>query len=544
MNACTFSTRTDTVSSLSTIELRSGRRLFQRVVSRPLMSFVVSLGLLTFGISGSTDARTLSFPFLANAGELSERVSYYAPTAGGALYVTREGILVYALSGPRGDDVTGSEVESPGWVLTETPLGGTAKPAAGKAARTRLSYFRGNDPERWQHGVRTYETVRLGDVWPGIAVELAAYAGTVEKRLVLAPKTDPDVIRFRLGGAQALRVNTAGDLEVQTGSGAVTFTAPVAWQDSVEGRRPVEAAYVLREGASYGFALGEHDPALSVTIDPIIQTTYLGGSGIEYGWGIAVHPRTGTVYVVGETRSDNFPGTLGGAQSSIGGGEKDAFVGRLDSELSVLEQATYLGGTMVDVGLALTLDPTGGTVFVTGFTDSADFPATTGGAQSGLMGDYDVFIARLNAELTVLEQATYVGGAVPPNYVGAKAHDSGSALALHPGNGDLYVAGTTRSQDFPGTTGSAQPNWVGYGEAFVARLTRDLTSLTRATYLGGQGDDSGQAILIDPDSSDVYVAGITGYVPHVGITEGDLPGASGESTGRFSAAWLMVSWRI
>ncbi len=191
----------------------------------------------------------------------------------------------------------------------------------------------------------------------------------------------------------------------------------------------------------------------------------LGGSGDDSANALAIDPVSGRVYVAGSTNSGDFLGTTGGAQPGSGGGS-DAFIARLSADLTVLDQATYLGGGDQDSGGAVAIHPASGEVYVSGPTTSTDFPGTTGGAQPVSGGSGDAFVARLNSDLTVLDQSTYLGGS---------GYESGSALAIHPTSGEAYVAGPTTSTDFPGTTGGAQPDHTGSGDAFVARLSSDLS---------------------------------------------------------------------
>ena len=215
------------------------------------------------------------------------------------------------------------------------------------------------------------------------------------------------------------------------------------------------------------------------------------------------------MYVAGQTLSDNFPNTNGGAQGTCTGcssGFSDAFVARLNSDLTSNLQSTYLGGGDFDDAFALAIGP-GPTydVYVAGRTLSADFPNTAGGAKetcedcSSDFGFWDGFVARLSSDLTSNPQSTYLGGS---------NSDEALALAVHPSTGDVYVAGRTTSTDFPNTTGGAQPNYGGGRDAFVARLNSTLTSNPQSTYLGGTSDDWANALAIAP-SGDVYVAGST-----------------------------------
>src|SRR4029077_512181 len=134
------------------------------------------------------------------------------------------------------------------------------------------------------------------------------------------------------------------------------------------------------------------------------------------------------------------------------------------------------------------------------------------------LGDVDLadpldgFVARLNASLTSLEQATYLGG--------SGNRDAAVALAIAPATGDVYVAGPTNSVDFPGITGGAQSiPGGGLVDTFVARLNAGLTTLGQATFFGGTGEDRPFAMAIAPTTGDVYVTGRTSSF--------DLPGTTG-----------------
>jgi uncharacterized repeat protein (TIGR02543 family) len=210
----------------------------------------------------------------------------------------------------------------------------------------------------------------------------------------------------------------------------------------------------------------------------------LGGSGWEREPAIAIHPTTGNVYVAGWTTSTDFPKTTGAAQASFGGGDYDAFVSRLNKELTEIIQSSYLGGSDRDYATALAIHPTTGDIYVVGATRSADFPSTAGGAQANNGGLWDAFLSRLNKDLTQILQSTYLGG---------MWSDDATAVAIHPTTGDVYVAGYTYSPDFPRTAGGAQENFGGGrgSDAFVARITADL--------------QAGKTLTINPQPTGGYV---------------------------------------
>ena len=442
----------------------------------------------------------LAVPFEANAGDDDPRVAFRARTMTGTLFVTGDGRLVHSLRArneSRRDAAAGRRIDPTprrDWVLTETMVGARVAPVGGLASATRVSRFVGADAAGWRSDVPTFERVSLGEAWPGITVELAARARGIEKLFVVAPAADVRRIRVQLGGARRLALDDEGGLVAHTGNGPVRFTAPIAWQDVRGERRPVRVSYKLA-GNRYGFVLGSHDPALPLVIDPLLEATYLGGIAGDVAYAMAVDA-SGAVYVAGSTGSTNFPGTAAGAQAVAAGGG-DAFVAKLSHDLTLLVQATYLGGSGTDLAQALALDASGA-VFVAGSTNSTNFAGTSGGAQPSPGGSGDAFVAKLNADLTKLSQATYLGGS---------GFDQAFGLTVS-ASGDVFVAGSTASTNFPATAGGAQSVRGGAGDAFVAKLSNDLATLLQATYLGGSGTDVAYAIA-QAANGVVYIAGST-----------------------------------
>lgn len=462
----------------------------------------------------------IALPFLRNDGQNDSAVAYYAPTFAGTAFIMRSGEIVYSLPPPaaRGRRSGRPPAPSPrggGWTLTEAPVGGSARPAGREPAPGRASFFLGNDPARWKGGVETYAVISLGEVWPGVEMRLKAHGRNVEKLFEVGPGADSSRIRMRIGGARSLRLDEDGTLLVETGLGRVTFTRPSAYQERDGAREPVSAAYMLK-GREYGFLLGPHDPDLPVVIDPLLQSTYLGADGYDQINDIAFHPTSGEVYVAGFTATTMFPGRTNGAQPNYGGGIQDGFVARLNPELTSLLQSTYLGGGAYDqiVGLAVSA---AGDVYVSGETNSADFPVSAGVPQTTLAGGTDVFVARFNASLTSLVKATFFGGAVEDNPT--------RAIAVHPTTGEVYVAGFGQSENLPGTTGGAQPAFAGFVDSFVARFSSTLTSLSQATYFGGMSFDQIFALKISPGQG-VYVTGSTGSPDLPGSATGAQPAPS------------------
>ena len=470
---------------------------------------------------------SLTLPFIVNQGQVDPSVAFYAPTFAGTLFVTHQGELVYSLPGKRGDGRKSTRKAGqsvPGWTLVETLIDAQIQPVAEQPATAQVSYFLGDDPKRWQSALPTYATISLGEVWPGIELSLKAHGNNVEKIFVVNPGADINDIRLRLDGVSALTTSNNGAIKAATDYGEIRFSAPVAWQEVAAQRMPVRVAYALND-QEYGFTLGEHDPALPVMIDPLLQSTYLGGTDSDTARDLAIHATSGDIYVVGDTQSIDFPGTTGGAQESVSVGWY-TFVARISADLTALHQATYLGGSGGDLGYGIALHPTSNQVYVSGGTTSIDFPATSGGAQPASGGSDDAFVARLNANLTTLYQATYLGG---------DGTEKPWGLGIHPASGEIYVVGETLSDRFPGTAGGAQPIKDGGRDAFIAYLSADLQNLQQSTYLGANGRDIGYDITFHRTSGEVYVTGFTGSGTSVDAFPGTTGGAQDTPGGDYDA---------
>jgi hypothetical protein len=195
---------------------------------------------------------------------------------------------------------------------------------------------------------------------------------------------------------------------------------------------------------------------LSVDGTALVYSTYGGGSGADTGAAIAVDGE-GQAYVTGATASADLP-ILNALDPTLGG-PQDAFVAKLTAEGTAVVYATYLGGSASEAGAGIAVDETG-QVYVTGSTDSTDFP-TLEALDTTLGGTRDVFVTQLNAGGTALVYSTYLGGG---------GSEAGADIAVAEG-GQAYVIGSTDSTDFP-VQSAFQPTFGGgISDAFVTHLS-------------------------------------------------------------------------
>jgi hypothetical protein len=336
---------------------------------------------------------------------------------------------------------------------------------------------------------------------PAFYQDYGAKRVTVEGRFVLA---GAGMLRLEVGQydrSQPLIIDPS--LSYSTLLGGSSPTAATAMAVDANG-----FAYITGYTSSYNFPTVNPEQnvnaggnevfvaKLNVAGNGLVYCTYIGGSGDDRGYGIAVDV-TGSAYVTGSTTSRNFP-TRYPLQATMMGG-KNAFVLKLSPAGSALVFSTYLGGSGSDAGNGIALDPSGNS-YVVGDTTSLNFPAT--GLQKGNKGGQDAFVASISSTGSSLLYSTYLGGS---------GTDHGAAIAVD-SSGSAYVTGSTFSTDFPVV--SAFQNTIGGGQdAFVARLAPGGSALTFSTYLGGSGGtvgnpEAGQGIALDSQAN-VYVAGVT-----------------------------------
>jgi hypothetical protein len=237
----------------------------------------------------------------------------------------------------------------------------------------------------------------------------------------------------------------------------------------------------------------------------VIYSTYLGGSGVDIAFGIAVDAG-GNAYITGSTESDNFP-TRNAVQSSLAGnqGFPDAFITKLGPAGTNILYSTYFGGADNEAGYAIAVG-TGGNAYVTGTTASGSGFPKKNPFQPSSDGSDDAFVARFittNSGNASLVYASWLGGA---------DSDVGNAIAVD-GSGNVFVAGEVFSLDyvtanFPVTNGFQMAYGGGGSDAFFTKISSNGATRIFSSYLGGADEDSGFGIAID-GGTNIYLVGET-----------------------------------
>ncbi len=469
--------------------------------------------------------------FEENRGQTDNRVRFLARAAGQHVFLSANEIVM--------DVRSRTAAGQPRRGVVRMGFAGSARNpriSAEGAPVSRVNYLKGRDSARWQRRVPTYSAVRYEGLYPGIDARVYGTGRHVEYDLLVSPGANPAQARlsFRdVGGRPAAIRLDRGDIVVPTPAGDVRHAAPKVYQERNGRRETVAASYRIDAGGLVGFALGRYDRSRPLVIDPVLTyTTYIGGLLEDEAIGVS-SDAFGNCYLTGWTNSIDFPVTLGVFQPSLRE-DFDAFVTCIDPGNCSIIYSTYLGGGLdadgpgVDRGNAIKVDLTG-SAFVTGYTDSPDFPTTLGCAQPSAGGNGDGFVTKLSPDGSSLLYSTYLGGSAGLPNTGRLDFPPGNGpLPGSPGifneegrgidldaDGNAYVAGITDSDDFPSTPGAFQPLFGGgNSDGFVTKVNAAGTGFTYSSFLGGgptfksEGNDFANDIALDA-LDNAYVTGAT-----------------------------------
>ena len=349
----------------------------------------------------------------------------------------------------------------------------------------RSNYYIGNDPEKWRRDVPHFARVRFDEVYPGIDVvyyDARRERGEGSARqlgydFIVEPGADPRRIELQFEGTEEISFEPDGGLRLRTASGEVRQERPVVYQEIAHARRPVGGRYVRSGAVGVAFEVGPYDRSRPLVIDPKVEySTYLGGSGDDQAFGIDVGP-DGSVYIVGWTESADFPAgsspALTGSSPALTGsgnspqqgrpGTRDAFLTRFDNSLTTSLVQNFFGGNNTDQALDVVVDRDGN-AYITGFTESRDFPNTDG---STWAGGRDAFTVVVDPD----------GGLLHAGTLGGFQDEGGAGIDFLRVEDTAFVltGGSTNSSNFPATSDAFQSERAGDSDGWVDVLQLDTT---------------------------------------------------------------------
>lgn len=471
------------------------RAVASSVCLLPLLSLAVPAPAGAVADSAANVLARAPLAFEPNLGQSDPEVRYMARGAGYAVFLTREEAVLALISETSGAPIRkgGPAPSLERSVLRVRTLG--SQPAESlepeQALPGRSRYVRLSDPERSVPDAPRHGRVRARNVYPGIDLIYYGNGERLQYDFEVAPGADPGEIRLGFEGARGLALDEAGNLRLRMSNGELVQQAPVLYQDTAAGRRPVSGSFRLA-GDTVAFAVGAYDPRLPLVIDPTLAwASLLGGSSTEWTFDVAVTPN-GQAYACGYTNSTNFPTRPAAADPDLV--DADAYVTKFNLDGSGIDWSIYVGGPGYQSANAIAIDANRETS-ITGSTEELD-PAG------------DAWVFHLDAAGN-LEWSRILRGTQFER--GEEIHID-SAL-------NTYVVGTTYSADFRGPNAPqsvAQPAFGGESDAFVAKLNR-FGTVVYTTFYGGPDAEEGRAIALDLSGRIVFAGTKTVYSPVLAV---------------------------
>ncbi len=303
-----------------------------------------------------------------------------------------------------------------------------------------------------------------------------------------------------------MQVLPDGNLELKTPYGLIEEKGLRAYQQAGASINQVPCRMMI-DNNIIRFDLGAYDSSRPVVIDPLVFSTYLGGSTLDQINAVKINSGKDIV-VTGGSSSSDFPTTTGAYQTTLKG-SSNVFVSKFNPTCTTLLASTYLGGSGAgpgDFANALALDSLGNAV-VAGQTGSTNFPTTTGAFQATNPIDGALstsFVSKISSDGTKLLASSYLGG------TSGGTGDQANAVAVD-SSGNFVVVGNASSTGFPMPNTAYQKSLLGPKACYIVKLSSDAKTLVAGTYLGGSGDvagngDGGQAVALDA-SQNIAVAG-------------------------------------
>jgi hypothetical protein len=443
-----------------------------------------------------------------------------------------------------------------------TGAGRDAAPVGVNRRVEQTNFFLGNDSAAWRRGIATFDTLAYRDLYPGVDLVFFGSEGRLKYEF---RARDPDAYRaieIEYWNVDSLSLCEDGALHVSVGEMKFIEQAPIAYQIVLGRQVECPAAFRKASECRIGFNAKPRFGDAQLVIDPVYSTLFGGGS-VEGGTGIvrlsddvyciggvtdsrdfpvtpgamrSVYQNTegfliaidivkgeilystfiggsdddvvqrimldaaGRIVIAGVTRSPDFPVTQNAYQRNYRG-DQDCFVAVLDSGGSPLIYSTFIGGAGFEDLFNMTLDRHGN-AYITGLTDSRDYPVTSRAYQRTYGGgEDDIFLSKFDLRAYRLEFSTFIGG---------YDYDEGYTV-ITDSSSNVYVGGLTNSSNFPVTKDAFQPGPNAGDQGVVAVLDSTGARLLYGTYIGGSGNDLVEDLGLDSNGRIVIFDRTTSY---------------------------------
>lgn len=477
--------------------------------------------------------------FTENLGQWNSAIRFKAELKGGAVFA-EQGRMTFRFFDPddwawrfehskgASQNPAPSGIRSHSFYMSFTGSDPEVLPQGEYMLSAYSNYFTGNDSTHWATGVRSYKKITYQDLYPGINLDWFQSSTHLKYEYHLAAGANPALIKEHFEYTGKIKIES-GRVHIKTTVNDVWIEQPLAWQLSPKGLLPVKCNFLLSgDTLSYVFPDG-YNQSLPLIIDPTLTfSTYTGSTADNWGF-TATYDQSGNLYAGGIAFATGYPVTPGSLMTSFQGGGGfypcDVSITKYNSAGTAPVYSTYLGGSDNEIPESMIVN-SNDELFVLGATASANFPTSTnafdknfnGGNTISLTaitftGGSDIFIAHFNTMGSQLLASTYIGGGANDglNQAAVLNHnyaDHARGEIMLDASGNVYVASSTWSANFPTTTGAYKVNISGNQDACVFKMPPDLSTLSWSTFIGGSSADAAYSVKVDAAGT-AYVAGGT-----------------------------------
>ncbi len=483
-----------------------------------LASSRLALSLACFSVAFAVSAQTptQSQKFVENKGQWNSEAKFLARMPGLNLWITNEGPVLDFRQFTRTNKVAANpKLDRPegilkGQVVKMRFTGGLRGSTLGITQVPELNNYLGSaSPIK---GARSYKEALLQNIYRGVDARYYFDRGSPRYDLIVKRGADPKQIAMKFEGADRVVALSNGDLRLETSLGSVVEGGLTVYQG--EGRnRTLVAAKMEAHGNSVCFRLGSYDKSKDLVIDPIIYSSFIGGTGqgtvgdkvLAVSDPVTASPAY--QYIAGNAESSDFPTTTGTYQKTknIGG---QGFVAQINSKTGAVIWCTFIQGQSLNANALLEVtsvvaNPEGDAVIAGGVENESIY--TSSGAFQNFTDInpnlYSGFIMDVYSNGKSIPASTYLAGTTSDTFV----------LAVNLSKaGNILATGRTKATDFPVTAHGVSltnksANGGISGTAFATVLSSNLTSVSDSTYLGGSGADIGYAIAASTGDNIVVV---------------------------------------
>ncbi|MCB9197095.1 MAG: gliding motility-associated C-terminal domain-containing protein [Flavobacteriales bacterium] len=501
---------------------------------------IIIFGISTQFIFGQ-DQGNSGAKFIHNDGQWSENIDFKLPLNSGDLFFEGD-VITYSLydkslyGSAKHGEYSLDYIQ--GHAYKTHFLDGNSNPQYifSQPKKAYHNFFIGNDSTKWKSNVPAYGKIYAKDIYEGIDYTFYEQFGKTKYDFIISPEGNPNDIKIYYEGIEDISLKK-GHLVLSTAIGDVIEQSPYAYQ-MIDGKEvQIPCNYKLRGQIVYFEFPEGFDQSLELIIDPVLTfATYTGSSADNFGC-TATDDLSGNMYVGGTVFGAGYPTSTGAFQISFGAGTIDMGITKFTADGTNIIYSTYVGGTGNEIPHSLVVDDNDNLIIL-GTSNSFNYPisssAFSGTMQAGTpttwngygfnyISGCDIVVTKLNAGGNSLIGSTFIGGS------GNDGLNQGSLLHFNYGdafrgevinglNGEIIIASTTSSTNFPVTPNAPQSALNGASDAVLVKFNSNLSSVLFATYLGGSDRETGNSVQIS-SSGEIYITG--------GTLSTDFPNVSG-----------------